>query len=53
MSLDPIQLDYRRLRTREQRREEVGLLIFSIVAIGMAVLAGLGLAAFLYYVNHP
>lgn len=53
MSLDPIQLDYRRLREREERQER--FISWGIVAImlGVSTLAGLGLAAFLYYVNHP
>lgn len=52
MSLDPIQLDYRRLQTRQERREQVALLIFSIVAVLMAALTGLGLAALLYYARN-
>lgn len=52
MSLDPIQLDYRRLRA-QGRRKEVALLIFSIVALLMAALAGLGLTLFLYHIVHP
>ena len=52
MSLDPIQLDYRRLKA-EKRREDWGLFLFTVLALTMAATGGVGLAWIIFYYRNP
>lgn len=54
MSLDPIQLDYRRLQEKRKRRTDViRFATLPWVFIALGALVGLGLTLFLYYIVHP
>lgn len=53
MTLDPLQLDYRRLAAQERRQDRLMLWVVLPLCVALAALAGLGMALVLYYLNHP
>lgn len=53
MTLDPLQLDYRRLAAQERRQDRLMLWVVLPLCVALAALGGLGMALVLYYLNHP